>query len=297
MSLHRVIVFQPWTKYWKKRRNSVLYFTYRNLEYFHPVVVRVIFTLASYFETASQSSHICTYLHGKLFQHGNMLRSIASGSNVSINHVQMCNNWETNDITPLLLLAWYSLLFWRMPLVQSNFQGSLKAHQLSIKNSFSSPDPHSGEICSSLDSTNTMERATTQMLQKVLSPVTQQGPITFIPPPYKGPPPILQFFCLPLFSLSLPSSWRLRFPDYAQFKSWLFGPGNFPSNPDFPILYMPPNIVFLSIILPALIQVTFLFLFVCFYFGYSFSHSWPPKRLRFVLVIFITSAVFKYIIR
>lgn len=49
--------------------------------------------------------------------------------------------WRQMTLPPLLLLAWYSLLFCRMPLVQSNFQGSLKAHQLSIKNSFSSPDP------------------------------------------------------------------------------------------------------------------------------------------------------------
>ena len=34
-------------------------------------------------------------------------------------------------------LSWYSSLFCRMTLVQINFQGSLKAHRLNIKNSFS----------------------------------------------------------------------------------------------------------------------------------------------------------------
>lgn len=150
-----------------------------------------------------------------------MLRSIASGSNVSINHVQMCNNWETNDITPLLLLAWYSLLFWRMPLVQSNFQGSLKAHQLSVKNSFSSPGPqreggrmqqlglgqHHGQshhVGSTEGSASCHPAASCNLHLTSL-----------------GPPPIPHIFHL---SFSLSSSWMLGFPGCSQFKFWSFVP-------------------------------------------------------------------------
>lgn len=48
------------------------------------------------------------------------------------------------QMTLPLLLSWYSLLFWKILLVQTNSQGGLKAHQLSIKNPFSLPGPQRG---------------------------------------------------------------------------------------------------------------------------------------------------------
>lgn len=62
-------------------------------------------------------------------------------------------------------LAWYNLLFWKMPLAQSDFQGSPKAPQLSIKYSFSSAAPQRERGCPgrSLNPASTMDRVTTEM--------------------------------------------------------------------------------------------------------------------------------------